>query len=107
GVVAEEEPSSHWRRSEVERPARGQPRLTTGGPAGRVGAVAGGRVAVGNEGIGQPGLRRGGVFQVVVQETDRPVGGDVDLRYERLRVARRLVDPDHWAPGKAAIGGLG
>src|SRR5262249_11938 len=44
--------------------------------------------------------------QVVVQQTDRPVRGDVDLRHEGLRVAGRLVDPDHRAPGQTAVGGL-
>ena len=59
-----------------------------------------------DEGVGQPWLRRGGVLQVVVQEADRPVRSDVDLRHEGRRVARRLVDPNHGAPAQTAIGGL-
>jgi hypothetical protein len=53
-----------------------------------------------------PRLRRGGVLQVVIQETDGSVRGDVDLWQEGLRVAQGLVDPNHRAPAQTAIGGL-
>src|SRR6266567_8040803 len=60
-VVAQEEAPGVWRGRVVERPAGAHPGLPARGPAGGVGAVAGGGVAVSEEGVRQPRTRGGRV----------------------------------------------